>query len=565
MLMSKKVSGLVRALIILLSAILPFLTQGHSAEKDGDRDGTPLAAGLVTSQYGPVTDARVRLAGQGHFTLTDKHGRFTVRGPRSYFNRPIVTAGKEGWFNNGAPLGMFGLVGDIELRPVFLADNPDYRFNSPKVCFSCHSKVTRIWDQSKMAHTTANPKLLDMYYGTDAEGNPERGEGYRLDNPSSNGNCATCHAPSAAAASRWSLDLKQVLNSPLTEWEGVACEYCHKVRKVVDDPSAPSGASAMLERQAPVRGRSILVFGPYDDVVVPPMAASYNPLFDSGRFCSTCHSHLKRLGPGKTWERLKIYSDGEWAAFGFDNNSILPIQTTYQEWKQWQNGLPAGDPNKDKKCQQCHMSWQKRLLPYDDFVVEGGAQHMWGTYRSPEQIRPHHFEGGTEAQLQNALALELEGERGDNELLVKVHISNTNGGHWVPTGEPMRSVFLLVEARDSEDVPLQLIRGSRLPEWAGVGDIKNGDYSGLPGAVFAKVLADKAGNLNVPFWRASRIVFDTRIRPKKTVTLEFVFALTDPEDEPSAEATLIYRPVPKRLARAKKWQVEDIHIVTKAW
>ncbi|MBW2581687.1 MAG: hypothetical protein JRD00_12305 [Deltaproteobacteria bacterium] len=118
----------------------------------------------------------------------------------------MVTAGKEGWFNNGAPLDRFGLVGDISLRPVFLADDPNYRFNSPQVCFNCHGKVTRIWDKSKMAHTTANPKLLEMYYGTDAEGNPGRGEGYRLDNPRSNGNCATCHAPSAAAASRWSLD-----------------------------------------------------------------------------------------------------------------------------------------------------------------------------------------------------------------------------------------------------------------------------------------------------------------------------------------------------------------------
>jgi hypothetical protein len=295
------------------------------------------------------------------------------------------------------------------------------------------------------------------------------------------------------------------------------------------------------------------------------MAASYNPLFESGRFCSTCHSHLKRLGPGRNWDRRKIYSDEDWTAFGFENNTILPIQTTYQEWKQWQNALPAGDPNKDKKCQQCHMSWQKRLLPYDNFVVEGGARRMWGSYRLPEQIRPHHFEGSTKAQLQNALAMEIEGETKGNELLVKVHISNTNGGHWVPTGEPMRSVLLLVEARNSEDKPLELIRGSRLPEWAGVGDPKKGDYSGFPGSVFAKVLADTAGNLNVPFWRASKITSDSRIRPKKTVTLEFVFALTDPEDEPSAEASLIYRPVPRRLAKEKKWRVEDIHIVSKAW
>jgi hypothetical protein len=561
----KKIMVLACAFMVIGSVAYWQRAQGNPAEKDPEKAGAPIAVGRAVSPYGPLADARVRLPGQDDFTLTGQQGHFTLKGPRPWRTRPMVTAGKEGWFNNGAPLGRFGLVGDISLRPVFLADDPNYRFNSPKVCFNCHGKVTRIWDQSKMAHTTANPRLLDMYYGTDAQGNPGRGEGYRLDNPRSNGNCATCHAPSASAGSRWSLDLRDVLTSPRTEWEGVSCDYCHKVRQVVDDPSAPSGAAAILERQAPVRGRSILVFGPYDDVVVPPMAASYNSLFDSGRFCSTCHSHLKRLGGDKTWGRRKIYSNEEWAGFGFENNNILPIQTTFQEWKQWQEGLPAGDPNKDKKCQQCHMSWQKRLLPYENFVVDDGARRMWGTYRSPDRIRPHHFEGTTKAQLQNALAMELEGEIQGNQLLLKIHISNTNGGHWVPTGEPMRSVMLLVEARDSEDKPLKFIRGSRVPEWVGLGRQEEGDFGGLPGAVFAKVLADEEGNLNVPFWRASKIASDTRIRPKETETLEFVFALSDPEDEPTAEASLIYRPVPRPMAKAKKWRVEDITIASKAW
>ncbi len=39
----------------------------------------------------------------------------------------------------------------------------------------------------------------------------------------------------------------------------------------------------------------------------------------------------------------------------------------------------------------------------------------------------------------------------------------------------------------------------------------------------------------------------------------------DPEDEPSAEASLIYRPVPRPMAKAKKWRVEDIPIASKAW
>jgi hypothetical protein len=47
--------------------------------------------------------------------------------------------------------------------------------------------------------------------------------------------------------------------------------------------------------------------------------------------------------------------------------------------------------------------------------------------------------------------------------------------------------------------------------------------------------------------------------------LKFQFALTDPEDEPTAEADLIYRPVVKPLALKKQWAAEDILIARKVW
>jgi hypothetical protein len=83
--------------------------------------------------------------------------------------------------------------------------------------------------------------------------------------------------------------------------------------------------------------------------------------------------------------------------------------------------------------------------------------------------------------------------------------------------------------------------------------------------MFARVLADDNGNLNVPFWRATKIAADTRVRPKTTVTLEYVFALDDPEDEPTAEARLIYRPVIRPLAESKSWIAKDILITSSAW
>jgi len=521
--------------------------------------------GRVTSTYGPVEKARVRIAGEEKYTLTDREGRYELVAAHRPGQQLMVTAGKEGWFNNGQVAGISGRIRDILLNPIYLDDRHDYRFISPVTCSRCHVNLTRYYDQSKMAHTTSNPKVLDMYYGTDALLRKGMGPGYRLDNPRSQGNCTICHAPSVAGSIPWSQDLNDVLRSPRTEWDGISCDYCHKVRKVIKDKTKPSGRAAVLERQSPTRGNSILVFGPYDDVTAPPMAASYNPLFDKGQFCSLCHSHSKKLASGNTWDSSKVYTAAELEGFGLDGNNYLPIQTTYQEWKQWQDQLPANDSNKGKKCQDCHMSWRKEMLPYDNYVVDGNARNTWGTQRSPKKIRPHHFDGGTATQLKTALALEVAGETVDNTLTVHVYITNTNGGHWVPTGETMRSVMLLLNATDSNGKPLKMIKGSRLPDWAGKGEMEKGNYADLPGTVFARVLGDDDGNLNVPFWKATRVVSDTRIRPKKSVELKFKFAIENPEDEPTAEASLIYRPVIRPLATIKNWDAKDILITSSVW
>ena len=205
------------------------------------------------------------------------------------------------------------------------------------------------------------------------------------------------------------------------------------------------------------------------------------------------------------------------------------------------------------------------MLPYDNYIVDGGARNMWGTYRSPKNIRPHHFDGGTKTQLKTALSMELDGKITGKKVDINVYITNTNGGHWVPTGETMRSVMLVLNAVDSNGKPLKMVKGERLPEWTGKVKTEAGNYSGLPGSVFARVLQDDKGNLNVPFWRATAIATDTRIRPKTTVTLSYEFILENPEDEPTVEAKLIYRPVIRSLAKSKKWTAEDILITSNVW
>jgi hypothetical protein len=275
--MGKKFAFIVAALLSIFLAVLYF-EKGSPAQPWSGKASDSRIYGRVMSRYGPVKGARVRVAGDERYALTNSQGEFILPTDHLSGTRLRVTAGKEGWFNNGQISYRSGTMRDIFLNPVYLNDRPNYRFISPVTCSRCHVKVTRYWDQSKMAHTTSNPVVQDMFYGTDAFNRQGIGPGYRLDNPRSNGNCITCHAPSVAASSPWSQDLKSALRSPLTEWDGISCDYCHKVRRVLPDKTKPSGMSAVLERQSALRGSSILVFGPYDDVVVPPMAASYNPL-----------------------------------------------------------------------------------------------------------------------------------------------------------------------------------------------------------------------------------------------------------------------------------------------
>jgi hypothetical protein len=561
----KKMSLWIGVFLILgIFTVLSFEKPGSAlAQLKSARDRT--IRGRVISEYGPVENARVRVAGTETFVLTDRQGNFEFSTERLTGKKFWVTAGKEGWFNNGQVALPSGRMNDIFLYPIYLNDRPDYRFISPVTCSRCHVKLTRYWDKSKMAHTTSNPKVLDIYYGRDALQQKNVAPGYRLDNPNSKGNCVVCHAPSVAASRAWTKDLETALWSARTEWDGISCDYCHKVRNVISDKTRPSGKKPVLERQTAAKGSSIMVFGPYDDVVVPPMGASYSPIYDKGRFCSTCHGHFKQLEKGKFWDHSKVYSASEWKGFGLKEDTILPIQTTYREWEHWQNQLSPKDPNKGKKCQDCHMSWRKEMLPYDNYVIDGNARNMWGTYRSPKNIRPHHFDGGTKTQLKTALLMELDGKINGNKLAINVYITNTNGGHWVPTGETMRSVMLVIDAVDSNGKSLKMIKGEQLPEWTGKGKVEAGNYAGLSGSVFARVLKDDNGNLNVPFWRATAIAADTRIRPKTTVTLNYEFILKDPEDEPTVEAKLIYRPVMRPLAKSKKWTVEDILMTSSVW
>ncbi len=547
---------------VLLVLLLGFIPVFAASPQPDPAPGLQLH-GSVISGYGPVGGARVRIRGSKNFTLTDSHGRYTLFAPHPDSSL-IVTAGKENWFNNGYQFPADPELGPINLYPVPLEDNPNYRFISPQQCAQCHNTLARYWDQSKMAHTTSNPLVVQMYDGSSMLG-VSADPGFKLDRPAETGKCAVCHAPSAAVSAWAGKDLNEILRTRQTEWDGVSCDYCHKIDKVIKDDTSPGRMKPLFRRSRPPRGNSILVFGPYDDVVNQFMAASYASVQEKSVFCAPCHGHFETTADRKPWDHDKVYTKAQWQGFGLTKDTDLPVQTTYQEWRLWQNNLPKDSGDRGKTCQSCHMSWRKDMLPYDEYIVDGRARSMAGVKRDPSTITPHLFEGSTETQLKTALSVDIQAESKEKTLTVQVHVTNIGAGHWVPTGETMRSIMLVVKATDSKGAALKMIDGPKLPDWAGKGPMDKGNYAGLPGTVFARVLRDEKNNLNVPFWKAVAVASDTRIPPKSTVTEVFHFSLADANDEPAVEAHLIYRPTFKAWALAKGWADRDIEMTSASW
>ena len=108
-------SGLV--LSLLFSGIY-LLTELDAAQTESGNYVGPTLSGRVVSQFGPVENARVRIAGDESYTLTDRQGHYTLKTAHVSADKVIVKAGKESWFNNGRMAYASGRAGDISINPL---------------------------------------------------------------------------------------------------------------------------------------------------------------------------------------------------------------------------------------------------------------------------------------------------------------------------------------------------------------------------------------------------------------------------------------------------------------
>jgi hypothetical protein len=429
--------------------------------------------GATVGQGGGATQRRTDAAGLAQLPLDA-----TVRGALA------VLASHPEARTQGVALDLEALpeVVEVPLERFANVDNPAYEYKptghpdlllDEGTCKHCHSRIVETWWSS--AHRTAaqNSRVHDLVLGTlsgfgNADACAEVGGSWEAVavpgsaapvvrcvgapsvlaslnpgcapnapcEPLNTGECASCHAP-AIPGPLGNRDLRDAREQAFET--GVHCQSCHLVESVL--PEGAPGVAGRLrlvrpseEINHPVYGKyRPLSFGPHHDVATPVMGNVAREHFRDGSLCSGCHElHQEALVPGTAVDLAR------WP------NGRFPVHTTYSEWK---NGPFGGQA----ACASCHMpplaqEGNSAGLQYADaHDADAGA----GWLRNPGEVRSHAWVGPKSAGPglgRLGLALEVQASTADGELFAEVTVRNLGAGHALPTGEPLRAVFVVVDA-----------------------------------------------------------------------------------------------------------------------
>ncbi len=449
--------------------------------------------GVVLDDDGsPIEGANVLIGGQPDtLVLTDADGKFSLWYSNINKGTPAVVASKLGFRTKGYEFFKPDTPVTFTLREVKAPDNPDYTFQNPGTgddqreenCSHCHTDFVKDFWTSKHSESASNPLLHDLYAGvtrlannqsdceefggtwkvgvepgtennsvekcyvdhgvlsdlnptcssdTQACDNPNKDDSHL---PTEFGGCADCHAP-GINGELMGRNLHDAVG--LAYDAGIHCDTCHKVKDV--DMSQPAGFGSRLVVHRPGEpGRNTfewdpVYYGPIKDVPNVAMAASPQEKFNEAVFCAGCHEHNQdALLPDTTLD-LDKWPNG------------LPIQSTYSEW---QDG-PYNNP--DTPCQWCHMpSYVDKTNAVDIATVENQSI-TFGFPRPPEDVRQHIFRSplaGSPRLIDTAVHLSLQTEYNAGVLNVHTSIANVGCGHAIPTGEPLRAMYVVLTLDES--------------------------------------------------------------------------------------------------------------------
>jgi hypothetical protein len=535
-------------------------------------------SGTVQDDGRPLADVSVRIPEADQAVLTDSLGQFRFSGLTPSFQYRL-TAWKDGYFVSGETAWPWDDGIDVALTSYEKPDHAGYAWLSPVVedrtgfderliraglslsdlistrhvfllvaerinlgCADCHRQIVEEWESGAHASGVRNTRFMTIYNGSDSQGRrspltrhgfstdygafPLRpndteayyGPGYKLDFPGSDGNCGTCHFPSASLEEPYGVNPNQLDG---VDALGTHCDFCHKIKDVKLDPSTgrpfPNMPGVLsIELRRPREDQQIF-FGPYDDVDLGP--DTYLPLMQESEICAPCHD-------ASFWG--------------------VPIYESFAEW------LASPYPELGLTCQSCHMA--------PDGVTTNFAPGRGGEERDPDTIPTHHFPGAADTVLiRNAVTMDVVAERLAGELVVTATVTNDRTGHHVPTDSPLRHLLLLVRPTDEAGRPLVQQTGPTVPEWGGIGDPEEGYYAGQPGKVFAKVLEELWTGISptAAYWNPTRLVSDNRIAAFASDSSRYTFSSPDGGDV-RIEVTLLYRRAFIELMDQKGWDTPDI-------
>ena len=489
--------------------------------------------GKVTDGKNPVSGAIVKWQASTTSVITDKYGIFKLK--YSDKSTPdLITAWKEGFFNGGIEYKSDLDKIEIVLKKLPAVDNKEYEFVDPvpnytddiKNCGDCHASIIyKQWDNNAHSKSATNPIFLDIYNGTDANGNNNVHPGYKLDYKFSNGNCGNCHAPANAVNNINNVDMN---NLKTVEKLGVSCDYCHKIKEVKLKKNSSAYTGVMqVELLRPPKDHQTF-FGPYTDVLNPDI---YSPQIAKSIFCAPCHQ------------------GGYWG---------VPVYDSYDQW------IKSPYAKEDVQCQDCHMK--------PDGVTTNFAPGKEGVERHPKTIYTHRQFGSRDSSfLSSAVEMTLKIKSQKDKIVIDVEILNSGAGHHLPTGSPMRNMILIVRAYDQNNEALTYVGDNLIPFWGGRGNVDEGNYEGLPGKGFAKILfedwtpyeyttvVDKGKQLfPAPQWRTVQIKYDTRIPALEKDLSNYVFKKNNTKGNYIVDCKLIYRRTFKTWSDMKKWDLKDI-------
>ncbi len=214
-----------------------------------------------------------------------------------------------------------GLAPTARLRPLKPGDVEvkDDRFQSARICGSCHKDILLKWAHSihALAYTDRvfRQALLEAYYYSEGEAAQR---------------CLRCHSPTAAETGDY--QGKQDLTL-----EGVTCDYCHSIDSLDED--AHGTLQAKIDHTK--------LHGPFDHPTPPAHKTAQRDYFSKSEICAVCHDYI--------------------------NDDGTVVFATYAEWR------ASKYAEEGKQCQDCHMPRLARARPtqsggkvFNDHDLQGG-------------------------------------------------------------------------------------------------------------------------------------------------------------------------------------------------